>query len=67
MTNHDFEARGMDTNDEWIVERTGIRERRWGGSTSVMAVDAGRQALAHAGLVPEDVDLLVLATTTPDQ
>lgn len=67
VTNHDFEARGMDTNDAWIVERTGIRERRWGGSTSGMAVEAGRRAIEHAGLQPSDIDLLVLSTTTPDQ
>jgi len=67
VTNHDFEARGMQTSDEWIVERTGIRERRWGGTTSRMAVDAGRQAIEQSGLEAQDIDLLVLATTTPDQ
>jgi 3-oxoacyl-[acyl-carrier-protein] synthase-3 len=66
VTNADFEAR-LDTSDAWIVERTGIRERRMGGTTSELAVEAGRMALARAGLQPEDVDLLVLSTTTPDQ
>ena len=66
ITNADLEAR-LDTSDQWIVERTGIRERRVGGTTAGLAADAGRAALARAGLAPGDVDLLVLATTTPDQ
>src|SRR6185437_9570033 len=66
MTNHDF-AQRLDTSDAWIVERTGIRERRIGGTTSGLATDAGRAALAHAGIAGVDVDLLVLATTTPDR
>lgn len=57
----------LDTSDEWIRERSGIRERRIGGTTSGLAIDAGRTALAHAGIAPSDVGLLVLATTTPDQ
>ncbi|HZU73992.1 MAG TPA: beta-ketoacyl-ACP synthase III [Acidimicrobiales bacterium] len=66
ITNADFEAR-LDTSDAWITERTGIRERRQGGTTAGLAIAAGRAALAKAGLTPADVDLLVLATTTPDQ
>ena len=66
VTNDDLAAR-METSDAWIVERTGIRERRVGGSTASLATDAGRAALERAGVRPEDVDLLVLCTTTPDQ
>ena len=66
ITNHDLAAR-MDTSDEWIVERTGIHERRVGGTTSGLAIEAGRQAIASAGLTPSDIDLLILCTTTPDQ
>ena len=65
LTNEDLEAR-LDTNDAWITERTGIRERRIGGTTSELAAEAGRQALERAGLRPTDVDALVLATTTGD-
>ena len=57
----------MDTSDEWITERTGIRERRVGGTTCGLAVDAARAAIASAGVDLADIDLLVLATTTPDQ
>ncbi|MDA8027224.1 MAG: ketoacyl-ACP synthase III [Actinomycetota bacterium] len=66
VTNADFEAR-LDTNDAWITERTGIKERRFGGTTSSLAVEAGRNAIKSAGLSPEDIDLLILSTTTPDQ
>lgn len=66
VTNADLEAR-LDTSDAWITERSGIRERRIGDSTAELAVQAGRAALARAGLAPGDVDLLALATTTPDQ
>jgi 3-oxoacyl-[acyl-carrier-protein] synthase-3 len=66
VTNADFAAR-LDTSDEWIVERTGIRERRMGGTTSELAVEASRAALQRAGLEPQEVDLLVLSTTTADQ
>jgi 3-oxoacyl-[acyl-carrier-protein] synthase III len=65
VTNDDLSAR-LDTSDEWISERTGIRERRVGGTTSGLAIEAGRQALERAGLEPADIDVLVLATTTPD-
>lgn len=65
VTNADLSA-SLDTSDEWIRERTGIRERRIGGTTSQLAVEAGRQALGQAGVDAADVDVLVLATTTPD-
>ncbi len=66
VTNDDFALR-LDTSDSWIAERTGIRSRHMGGTTSGLAVEAGRAALARAGCAPGDVDLLVLATTTPDK
>jgi len=66
VTNHDLEQT-LDTSDEWIVERSGIRERRIGGATSSLAVAAGAAALKKAGLGPDAIDLLVLCTTTPDQ
>lgn len=66
VTNDDLAAR-LDTSDEWIVERSGIRERRMGGTTGGLAAQAGSAALREAGVDPSDVDLLVLATTTPDQ
>jgi 3-oxoacyl-[acyl-carrier-protein] synthase-3 len=62
-------ARRIDTSDEWIVERTGIRERHVaadGERTSDLALAAARAALAHAGIEVSAVDLIVLATTTPD-
>ncbi|HEY5026757.1 MAG TPA: beta-ketoacyl-ACP synthase III [Acidimicrobiales bacterium] len=65
VTNAQLEAR-LDTTDEWIVTRSGIRERRIGGTVSSLATDAGRRALECAGLAPDQVDLLVLATCTPD-
>ena len=69
LTNDDL-ARIVDTSDSWIAERTGIRERRIaaeGELTSSMGACAARAALDDAGLAPEDVDLIVLATSTPDQ
>ena len=66
VTNDDL-AKTLDTSDDWITERTGIKERRIGGSTKELAVQAGRKALEVAGLAPSDIDLLLLATTTPDQ
>ncbi|MCU1463264.1 MAG: 3-oxoacyl-(acyl-carrier-protein) synthase [Acidimicrobiales bacterium] len=66
VTNADLEAR-LDTTDAWITERSGIRERRVGGTTTGLATDAGAAALAAAALEPADIDLLILATTTPDQ
>jgi 3-oxoacyl-[acyl-carrier-protein] synthase-3 len=66
VTNHDLAAY-LDTSDEGIVERTGIRERHVGGTTAGLSVESGRQALERAGVDPASVDVLVLATTTPDQ
>ncbi|NNN20285.1 MAG: ketoacyl-ACP synthase III [Acidimicrobiaceae bacterium] len=65
VTNADFEAR-LDTSDKWIMERTGIKERRFGGTTASLAAEAGKNALESAGLLPSEIDLLVLSTTTPD-
>jgi len=65
ITNDDLASR-MDTSNEWILERTGIRERRIGGSTAGLAIQAGQDALKMAGYEAEDIDLLILATTTPD-
>jgi 3-oxoacyl-[acyl-carrier-protein] synthase-3 len=65
VTNDDLAVR-LDTSDEWIVERTGIRERRVGGTTSGLAIEAAQAALARAGRTADEIDNLVLATTTPD-
>jgi 3-oxoacyl-[acyl-carrier-protein] synthase-3 len=68
LTNKDLE-RIVDTTDEWIVTRTGIRERRIARSdeaTSDMATEAAKKALASANLKPEDIDLIIVATITPD-
>jgi len=68
LTNADLE-RMVETNDAWIVQRTGIRERRIAAedeATSDLAVRAAEQALERAGLVPEDVEFIVVGTTTPD-
>ncbi|HKH87270.1 MAG TPA: beta-ketoacyl-ACP synthase III [Acidimicrobiales bacterium] len=66
VTNADFEAR-LDTSHEWIVERTGIHERRHGGTTQSLAVEAARVALAKSGNDAADIDLVILSTTTPDR
>ncbi len=69
LTNQDLE-RIVDTSDEWIVERTGIRERRIAApeqASSDLARVAALEALEMAGLAPTDVDQIVLATTTPDR
>lgn len=68
LTNHDLE-RMVDTSDEWIVSMTGIRERRIVGpkeSTTSLAVAAARNALAKANLTADDIDMIVVATATPD-
>jgi 3-oxoacyl-[acyl-carrier-protein] synthase-3 len=68
LTNKDLESL-VETNDEWIVSRTGIRERHIaaeGQYTSDLALEASRRALAAAGRTPADVDLIILATSTPD-
>ena len=69
VTNADLEAR-LDTSDAWIVERTGIRERRIAGpneSTATLATEAATQAIKRAGLIPADIDLMIIATVTPEQ
>jgi 3-oxoacyl-[acyl-carrier-protein] synthase III len=65
VTNDDM-AVSLDTSDSWIVERTGIKERHIGGTTSGLAAEAGQAALDDAGRTAADIDHLVLATTTPD-
>jgi len=63
-------AETLDTSDEWIVERTGIRFRHIAGpeeTTATLAVDAARRALAAAGRHADEIDLIVVATATPDQ
>lgn len=68
MTNDDW-SRLVETSDAWITRRTGIRERRIASdleSTLTFALEASRQALASAGLAPEDIDELVLATDSPE-
>jgi 3-oxoacyl-[acyl-carrier-protein] synthase-3 len=70
VTNDELAARGIDTSDEWIVERTGIRQRYIAAedeTTGTLAIAAGRAALDAAGLEGADIDLVVLATATPDQ
>lgn len=69
VLSNDELARRVDTSNEWIVERTGIRERHIaadGEKTSDLAIQAARLALESAGRTAEDVDLIIVATTTPD-
>jgi 3-oxoacyl-[acyl-carrier-protein] synthase-3 len=69
VTNDEL-AQTVDTTDAWIVERTGIRSRYLAGedeTTASLATDAARKALDHAGVAAGEVDLIVLATATPDQ
>lgn len=68
LTNHEL-AQLVDTNDEWIFSRTGIRERRIAESedtTASLSILAGRRALQDAGVDAKDVGLVVVATVTPD-
>src|SRR5258708_29183795 len=68
VTNFDLE-KIVDTSDEWITSRTGIKERRYaadGETTSTMSVRAGRMALEKARLRPQDLDLVIVATCSPD-
>ena len=70
MTNHDFAAIGIETSHEWIVERTGITERRIarkGETTCSMASEAARAAMARAGVSADDLDTIILSTATPDR
>jgi 3-oxoacyl-[acyl-carrier-protein] synthase-3 len=69
LTNKDFE-RMVDTSDEWIISRTGIRERHVVGpdeSVATLAIEAGKRAMADAGVSPEEIELLILATATVEQ
>ena len=68
VTNHEL-ATMMETSNEWIIERTGIEQRRWvseGETGTTLATAASRQAIERAGLTPKDIDLIVLATLSPD-
>lgn len=73
LTNHDLAAelaqRGIETSDEWIVERTGIRARHFAApevASSDLALEASKKALEAAGCQPQDIDLIIVATSTPD-
>ena len=69
VSNHDLAARGIDTSDAWIVERTGIRTRHLAAAheaSSDLALPAARAALAAAGVGAADIDLIIVATSTPD-
>ena len=66
VTNDDL-AKTMDTNDEWVRERTGIQRRHIGGSTSELSAISGAAAMKMAGVDPASIDALILATTTPDR
>jgi len=68
VTNHDLEA-WLDTSDEWITTRTGMKRRHWASeeeATSDLASAAASAALVHAGLQPRDIDCFIVATVTPD-
>jgi 3-oxoacyl-[acyl-carrier-protein] synthase-3 len=69
VTNSDLAARGIDTNDEWIVTRTGIRSRYLaepGSTSSELGLVAAQRALEMAGVAAADLDLIIVATSTPD-
>jgi 3-oxoacyl-[acyl-carrier-protein] synthase-3 len=69
VTNHDLVARGVDTSHEWIFQRTGIEQRHVAGEgefTSDLAVKAAKIALERASLSVDDIDMIVVGTTTPD-
>ncbi len=70
VTNDDL-SKMMDTNDEWIQERTGIKERRWikegsGDTAAVMGAKAAKIAIERAGLIKDDIDFIVFASLSPD-
>src|SRR5918993_491493 len=67
LTNQDLADMGLETSEEWILERTGIRERHVGGTTAGLSAEAGRRALGMSGLDPASIDAIILATTTPDR
>ncbi len=66
ITNDDLSVM-MDTSDEWITERTGIKRRHVGGSTALLSVASAQKALSMAKIDPASIDCLVLSTTTPDR
>lgn len=69
VSNADLAARGIDTNDEWIVTRTGIRSRHLaepGTTSSQLGLVAAQRALAMAGVAASEIDLIIVATSTPD-
>ena len=69
LSNNDLVAMGLDTSDEWITKRTGVRERRVadpGIATSDLGYEASVRALETSGLTPQDIDLILVATITPD-
>ena len=70
VTNNDLKQ-WMDTTDEWIIERTGIRERRWveegkGIGSSDLGVEAAKKAIANSGLSQDQIQMVVFATLSPD-
>ncbi|HZI52481.1 MAG TPA: 3-oxoacyl-ACP synthase, partial [Chitinophagaceae bacterium] len=69
VTNHDL-MKYMDTSDEWIQERTGIKERRFADrtkeTTTTMAIEASKIAIERAGITAQDIDFIVFATLSPD-
>jgi 3-oxoacyl-[acyl-carrier-protein] synthase-3 len=70
LTNHDFAALGIDTNDEWITDRTGIKQRYIAGegeSLTSLSADAARQAMKAAGVTASELDIIVLGTASPDR
>ena len=69
VTNNDLVARGIDTSDDWVVERTGIHQRHLAApevTSSELAYEASLRAIAAAGIEPSDIDLIIVATSTPD-
>lgn len=69
VTNTDLALRGIETNDEWIVSRTGIKARHLaetGQTSSELAHEASLRALAAAGIEASELDLIIVATSTPD-
>lgn len=69
LSNFEFQEMGLDTSDEWIVQRTGIRERRVaeiGVNVSDLALEASLKALEMSGMSAEDIDLIIIGTITPD-
>jgi len=69
VSNVDLAARGIETNDEWIVSRTGIRQRHLaepGQTSSALGLIAAQRALAMAGMAADELDLIIVATSTPD-